>query len=117
MMRKGDLPERTEAFARKTRELIRQLPRTLCNIEDAKQLVRSSGSVAANQIEADEPLGEKDQLMKFKICRKEAKESRLWLSLLEVGSHAGLQECRTQLHDEALQLVSIYSTIIRKLGG
>ena len=47
------------------------------NAEDVRQLVRASGSVAANWIEADEALSKKDFLMRVKICRKEAKESRL----------------------------------------
>jgi hypothetical protein len=31
---------------------VKYLPRTACNIEDVKQLVRSSGSIRANYIEA-----------------------------------------------------------------
>jgi four helix bundle protein len=46
------------------------------NIEDSKQVIRSSGSVAANYIEANEALSKKDFLMRIKICRKEAKETR-----------------------------------------
>jgi len=42
-------------------------------------LVRASGSVGANYIEANESLSKKDFLMRVKICRKEAKESRYWL--------------------------------------
>jgi len=33
---------------------------TIANIEDGKQLIRSSGAVGANYIEANEKLGEKD---------------------------------------------------------
>jgi four helix bundle protein len=51
-----------------------------------RQLVRASGSVAANWIEADEALGKKDFLMHVKICQKEAKESRLFLRLVHMGS-------------------------------
>ena len=58
------------------------LPKTVSNIEDAKQLVRSSGSVGANYIEANEKLGDKDLLFRLKIARKEAKESKFWLQLL-----------------------------------
>jgi len=120
MPSKDDLPERTAKFAQEVRIFIRTLPRTISNIEDVKQLVRSSGSVAANHIEADEALGEKDRLMKFRVCRKEAKESTLWLTLLDVGGNTRLNEVRFALADEAdeaRQLVSIYSTIIRRLGG
>jgi len=51
-----DLEERTFEFAQSVRAFVKQLPRTVSNTEDVKQLVRASGSVAANWIEADEAL-------------------------------------------------------------
>src|SRR4051794_12585937 len=80
-----DLEERTFLFAKAVRALVKKLPRTIGNIEDARQLVRSSGSVGANYIEANESLGKKDFLMHIKISRKEAKESRYWLRLIDTG--------------------------------
>jgi four helix bundle protein len=96
---------------------IRILPRTEANREDIKQLVRSSGSVAANQIEADDALGDKDRVMKFRICRKESRESALWLRLLFTGDVAPIEAERVRLADESLQLARIYSTIITRLGA
>jgi hypothetical protein len=52
-----DLEERAALFAEKVRSFVRQLPRTVGNIEDVKQLIRASGSVPANCIEANEALG------------------------------------------------------------
>jgi four helix bundle protein len=77
-----DLEDRTFQFADAVRHFVKHLPRTLANTEDVRQLVRASGSVAANWIEADEALSKKDFLMRAKIRRKEAKESRLFLRLL-----------------------------------
>ncbi|TCN60898.1 four helix bundle protein [Flavobacterium circumlabens] len=77
-----DLEERTFLFAKECRLYIRTLPKTISNIEDGKQLIRSSGSVGANYIEANEKLGNKDLLFRLKISRKEAKESKFWLRLL-----------------------------------
>jgi four helix bundle protein len=76
-----DLEDGTFEFARSVRAFVTQLPRTVSNTEDVKQLVRASGSVAANWIEADEALSKKDFLIRVKICRKETKESRLFLQL------------------------------------
>jgi hypothetical protein len=45
---KYDLEERTEKLASKVRLFVRSLSRTISNLEDVKQLVRASGSVAAN---------------------------------------------------------------------
>ena len=50
------LEERTFEFARRCRAFVRGLPRTVTTEDDARQLVRSSGSVAANYIEANEAL-------------------------------------------------------------
>ena len=110
-----DLQERTAQFAEAVRTLVRLLPRTLSNIEDVKQLVRSSGSVAANCIEANEALGDKDRLMRFRICRKEAKESQLWLRLLDAGQNVELGNSRAALFQEAHELKLILTTIIKKL--
>ena len=53
------------------RGFVKRLPRTIGNTEDVRQLIRASGSVAANWVEADEALSKRDFLMRVKICRKE----------------------------------------------
>ena len=110
-----DLQERTALFAERVRFLVRSLPRTISNIEDVKQLVRSSGSVAAKCIEANEALGDKDRLMRFRICRKEAKESQLWLRLLDTGKVTLLVDEKAALGQEAQELKLILTAIIKKL--
>ncbi len=82
-MKKYDLEDRTLAFAKEVIRLVNKISKTLPNIEIAKKLVRSSGSIGANYIEANESLGEKDFAMRIKICKKEAKECRYWLQLLD----------------------------------
>jgi len=42
-----------------------------------KQVIRSSGSVGANYIEANESLGKKDIALRIRICRKESKGNSL----------------------------------------
>ena len=69
-----DHEERTERFARDVRSFVRPLPRTASDAEDVKQLVRASGTVAANHIEASESAGRRDRVMQLKICREEVKE-------------------------------------------
>lgn len=77
-----DLEERTFQFAKAVRLFIKTLAKTTENIQDAKQLVRASGSVGANYREANEALSPKDFLLRMKISRKEAKESIYWLRLI-----------------------------------
>jgi len=109
-----DLEERTYEFARDTRKFTKQLKRTIENVEDIKQVVRSSGSVAANYIEANEALSPKDFLHRIKICRKESKESRLWLRLLDTHQVDNLEKQRANLMQESTELMNIFGAIIRK---
>jgi four helix bundle protein len=110
-----DLEERTTVFAQNIRSFVWTLPRTISNIEDVKQVVRASGSVAANCIEANEALGSKDRVMRFRICRKEAKECELWLRLINVGENDEIIGARQALRQEAPELKLIYTAIIKKL--
>ncbi len=66
--KKPDLEERTLTFAKSVRFFLYHIPKTFISIEDAKQLVRSSGSVGANYIEANECLSNRDFLYRIRIC-------------------------------------------------
>lgn len=111
----SDLEERTAVFAENVRRFVRRLPRTVANIEDVKQLVRASGSVPANCIEANEALGNKDRVFRFRIARKEAKECMLWLRLVNVDGQTELETTRMNLRQEAQELKLILTSIIKKL--
>ena len=109
---KYDLEERTLAFAKNVNAFIKDLRKTAGNTEYIRQLIRSSGSVGANYIEANESLGKKDFLFHIKICRKEAKETQYWLQLLDCER----EECgrRNDLKGEAQQLMKIFGAILEK---
>src|SRR5438477_7937397 len=109
-----DLENRTFLFAESVRGFVTRLPRSIGNTEDVRQLVRASRSVAANWIEADEALSKKDFLMRLKICRKEAKESRLFLRLIDAGSSQSTASARDKLAEQACELTLIFSAIISK---
>jgi hypothetical protein len=53
------MEDRTLEYAKRVREFVKKLRKTIGNIEDGKQLVRASGSVGANYIEANEALSKK----------------------------------------------------------
>jgi four helix bundle protein len=109
-----DLEERTFQFAHRVRQFIKSIPKMVSNFEDGKQLIRSSGSVGANYIEANESLGKKDFLLHIKISRKEAKECHYWLRLLDLESKPELETERSQLLQEAVELTRIFGAIFRK---
>lgn len=112
MTAKFDLEERTFQFASDFRDVVRKFKFTISNVEDGKQLIRSSGSIGANYIEANEKLGDKDFLFRLKIARKEAKESKYWLRLLKAGN-PDLNEF-DKLINESEELKRIISSIIKK---
>ena len=114
MKKTYDLEDRTLAFAKAVREFVKQLPKHTANFEDGKQVIRSSGSVGANYIEANEALSKKDFIMRIKICRKEAKESRYWLRLVDTGTSEPLAGQRQRLAQEAQELMNIFGAILQK---
>jgi four helix bundle protein len=107
-----DLEERTFQFARTVRAFVKRLPRTVCNGEDVKQVVRSSGSVGANYIEANEALSKKDFRMRIRISRKESKETRYWLRLLDTHEDSALNTKRDKLIQESTELMRIFGAIL-----
>lgn len=109
-----DLEERTSQFARQVRQFVKRLRLGVSNIDDARQVVRSSGSIGANYIEANEGLSRKDFVMRLKIARKEAKETRYWLRLIDVGDDPQLLQERDALAQESHELMCIVAAILRK---
>lgn len=109
-----DLEDRTFLYAKNVRSFTKKLSKTIENIEDIKQLVRASGSVGANYIEANEAISKKDFIYRIKICRKEAKESRYFLRLLETNNIADFTSIRAGLVQEAMELTKIFGAIINK---
>ena len=109
-----DLEERTFEFAKRCRAFVKKLRKTIANIEDGRQLIRASGSVGANYIEANESLSKRDFVMRIKISRKEAKESRYWLRLVDTGDSEDLIREQNELIAEATELMNIFGSILRK---
>lgn len=109
---KYDLEDRCLRYALRANAYIRKLPKDIPNIENGKQLARSVGSVGANYIEANESLSKKDFLMRAKISKKEAKESRFWFHLTQPNQDqineqmALIQECN--------ELMKILGAILEK---
>lgn len=109
-----DLEERTFRFARDVRDFLKRVKATIINTEYIKQLIRASGSIGSNYIEANEALGKKDFLMHVRISNKEAKESRYWLRLLDIENDKDLENTRDGLIKEAQELKNIFGKIISK---
>lgn len=107
-----DLEERTLRFARECIDICRLVMKDAVNRELVSQLVRAASSVGANYREANEALTKREFYHRIGICRKEAKESRYWLELLQ-HANAKCPDKIVSLIDEAFQLSKIFAAISR----
>lgn len=110
--KKYDLEERTARFAEEVIDLMKKLPNTPINRRPIEQVVGSSGSMAANYCEANEAESKKDFIHKVGICKKETKETKLWLRLLARANPEFKEEFR-RLWQEAQELLLIFSSIVK----
>lgn len=112
---KNSLKDRTLEFAKRVVRLCRKLPHDVVNYKLIDQLVRSSASVGANYLEANDCLGIKDFLHRLRISRKESKETIFWLEVLKDGNLNSTEEIN-YLISECTELRNILSSIITKLS-
>jgi len=109
------LEERCHQFAKRVRKFCRQLKPDVVNLQDIKQLVRASGSLGANYIEANENVGKGDLKYRIRVCRKESKECIHFLGLVETFGVKELNDERNILIDEANQFKKIFSVMLTNI--
>ena len=110
------MEERTYQFALSVRKLVKSHKWPTEQRTDISQLLRSSGSVAANYVEANNPISSADFSHRLRIARKEASESRLWLRLIGETSDDDRKTVLRDLYREADALTRIFTSILYKLG-
>jgi four helix bundle protein len=113
--KKYDLLDRTDKFSLSIRDFCLRLKRDIINREYIVQLVRAAGSVAGNYIEANENLGDGDLKFRIRVCRKESKESQLWLRHVLTYGDKELDKEKVKLTQEAFELELIFGAILKKL--
>jgi len=111
-----NLVQRTSVFGEKVIECAKSINITTISKPVVVQFVRSGTSVGANYMEADEAESKRDFIHKISIARKEAKETLYWIRMIrcilpytETRLHS--------LHEECMQMVKIFSSIIKKTRG
>ena len=112
-----ELEDRFHNYGKRVRDFCLKLKWDIINTEYIRQVIRSSGSVGGNYIEASDDLGKLDERMRIKISRREAKESVHWLDLSLTDAGSELEQERLELIDEGVQIKKILSTILKKLGS
>ena len=105
-----DIKKRTFLFAVRIVQLVGRLPRTVAGIEIGRQLLRAGTSVGSNVEEADGAVSRKDFVNHTRIARKEARESRFWLAMIDAADLLRDPEV-SALMQEAYELARILSKI------
>jgi len=115
-----DIADRALEFAAQIALFTDKLPKNdACHIYQ-RQLIRASSSIGANIEEADGSLSRRDFVNKMAIARREARESRYWLLLLQKAGFTGYDDPKQnimRLINEARELMLILSSIINKFKG
>ena len=108
-----DLEERTAKFGEAVIHFVRAIAKTPVTTPLISQLVRAGTSVGANYCEADDAVSKKDFKNKIGTCRKEARETKLWLRMI-AAAEPGLKTQARKLWHEAKELHLIFAAIWRK---
>ncbi len=107
---KYDLEERTAKFGEEVIDFVRAIKINEINKPLIGQIVRSSTSIGANYMEANQASSKKDFKNKIQICRKEASETKHWLRMIARADTEKSSACR-KLWEEAHELTLIFSKI------
>lgn len=108
-----DLEKRLNNFFKRIIKLTKKCPENAVTKRIIPQIVADGGSLPANWAEATEAMSKKDFVKSVKICRKEAKESIVWLDGLKEAVDFSDPEFDS-LIQEARELIYIFTSILKK---
>jgi four helix bundle protein len=111
-----DIKERTFQFAVRIVGLANQLPSSIAGVEIARQLIRTGTSIGSNMEEADAAVSKRDFVNGVRISRKEARESRYWLLIIQAAGLLKDPEVPAMIQENS-ELVRILSGIIGSSTG
>lgn len=103
----------TVQFAQAVREFGKVLPMTVANVEDLKQLIRSSGAIGATYIAATNSPNKASYMLSIKECGQVALTTNYWLGLVDTQGGAELEHRRKQLMKAAQELAGIFAQILK----
>jgi four helix bundle protein len=108
-----DLEERTAQFGEAVIQFARTVAKNPVTTPLISQLVRAGTSAGANYCEADDAVSKRDSKNKIGTCRKEARETKLWLRMI-AAAEPELKVDARKLWQEAKELHLIFAAIGRK---
>jgi four helix bundle protein len=112
-----EIKDRALEFGVKILKFADRLPKSPAGSVIMKQLIRAGTSIGANMEEADGAASKKDFINKVLIARKEARETRYWLLLIEKAElihNVNNKQELEKLIKEAYELMKILSSIVNK---
>ncbi|MFA6550048.1 MAG: four helix bundle protein [Candidatus Gracilibacteria bacterium] len=109
-----DLEERLCKFSKSIIEFIKTAKKSQMSENALMQLLRSGTSIGANYCEADNSESKKDFIHKIGICRKESKETKYWLKIIEYLFPNEIEKI-SPLQQEAKEINLILNSIYIKL--
>ena len=108
-----DLEERTALFGEAIVRFAKKISGNPVSTPLISQLVRAGTSDGANYCEADDAVSKKVFKNKIGTCRKESRETKLWLRMIAAAEPETKAEAR-KLWQEAKELHLIFAAIWRK---
>ena len=111
---KYDLEDRTKKFSFDIMYLLHKVKKNEITRPLISQCVRAATSIGANYREANAASSKKDFRNKIAICRKEIKETKYWIDLLQ-NQEPALQSAFTPLAKEVHELDLIFNKIYSTL--
>ena len=109
---KYDLEERCSVFWEHIIDLITKVPRNIVTRPIISQLIRSSTSIWANYMEANQASSPRDFKHKANISKKEANESKHWIRMLARACPWIKEKC-LKCWNEANELTKIFYKIVQ----
>jgi four helix bundle protein len=107
-----DLEVRTALFGEAVIDFVKKVPVTPITSRLIDQVVGAGTSVGANYCEADDAVSKKDFRHKISVCKKEARETKLFIRMI-VRAIPDPREGVKPLWQEAKELHLIFAKIYR----
>jgi len=107
-----DLEERCAKFGENIIEFCKTIKQNNIVKPLINQIVRSSTSIGANYMEANQASSKKDFKNKISICKKESNETKHWLRMIAKANQDKKEKCK-KFWKEAHELTLIFAKIFK----
>ena len=111
VVKKEKIQDRTYDFALEIIRFVKMLPYNTATASLGRQLIRSGTSIGANIEEAQGASIRKDFINKMNISKKEARETRYWLKLINDAQL--INNNMSGLLEEINEIINILTAIVK----